>query len=108
MNLTLEVEPFCVVSLVILKNRSFEQLATISTRLSFTRLLDFLGSTCLVKFKFHYLYIATTFVGRLYPFLEQIFEKSQRKSQEKIYDGKLQPSTLVPAQKSFESWLDIG
>ena len=37
----LEVGPFCVVSLVTLQNRSFEQLATISARLSFSRLLLF-------------------------------------------------------------------
>ena len=108
LNFTLEVGPFCVVSLVTLQNRSFEQLATISARLSFTRLLDFLGSKCLVMFIFDHLYIATTFVGRLYLILEQIFAKSHRKSQDKIFDWKVQPSTLVPAQKSFGSWLDIG
>ena len=82
----LEVGPFCVVSLVTLQNRSFEQLATISARLSFTRLLFFLGSKFLVMFKFDHLFTATTFVGRLYLLLEHFFAKSHRKSQEKIFD----------------------
>ena len=38
LNFALEVGPFCVVSLVTLQNRSFEHLATISARLSFTTL----------------------------------------------------------------------
>ena len=43
----LEVGPFCVVSLVSLQNRCFEQLATICVRLSITRLLVFSGSNAL-------------------------------------------------------------
>ena len=84
LNFALEVGPFCVVSLVTLQNRSFEHLATISARLSFTRLLVFLGSKCLVMFKFDQLYIATTFTCRLFLFLEHLFSKPHRKSQKKI------------------------
>ena len=78
----LEVGPFCVVTLVTLQNRSFEQLA----RLFFSRLLLFLGSKCLDMFKFYHFIVATTFVGRLYLILEHFFAKSPRKSQEKIFD----------------------
>ena len=41
LNFAFEVGPFCVFSLVTLQSRSFEHLATISGRLSFTRLLIF-------------------------------------------------------------------
>jgi len=86
LNFALEVGPFCVVSLVTLQNRSFEHLATISARLSFTRLLFFLSSKCLVMFKFDQLNIATTFTGRLFLFLEQFFAKAHRKSQENNFE----------------------
>ena len=82
----LEVGPFCVVSLVTLQNRSFEHLATISERLSLTRLLVFLGSKRLVMFKLDHLYIATTVTGRLFLFLEQFFAKAHRKSQENKFE----------------------
>ena len=73
LNFALEVGPFCVVSLVTLQNRSFEQLDTISARLFFSRLLLFLGSKCLDMFKFYDFIVATTFVGRLYLLLEHFF-----------------------------------
>ena len=91
LNFALEVGPFCVVSLVTLQNRSFEQLATISARLSFTRLLDFLGSKCLVMFKFDHLYIAT------------IFCKITQKITQKI----LAPSDMIKGATS-EISLDCG
>ena len=47
LNFAFEVGPFCVFSLVTLQNRSFEHLATISGRLSFTRLLIFLAQNAL-------------------------------------------------------------
>ena len=86
LNFALEVGPFWVVSLVTLQNRSFEHLATISTRLSLTRLLVFCGSKCLVMFKCYQLYIVTTFTGRLFLFLEQFFAKAHRKSQENNFE----------------------
>ena len=75
-----------MVSLVTLQNRSFEHLATFSARLSFTRLLVCLGSKCLVMFKLDQLYIATTFTGRLFLFLEQFFAKAHKKSQENNFE----------------------
>jgi len=39
----LEVGAFCVVSLANLQNRSYEQLATVCTRLSFSRVLVFMA-----------------------------------------------------------------
>ena len=86
LNFALEVGPFCVDSLVTLQNLSFEHLATISARLSFTRLLVFLGSKCLVMFEFDQLYIATTFTDILFLFLEQFFAKAHRKSQENNFE----------------------
>ena len=79
LNIVMKVGPFCVVSLVTLQNRSFEQLATISARLSFTRLLFILGSKFLVMFKFDHFFTATTFVGRLYLLLEHFFCKITQK-----------------------------
>ena len=86
LNFALKVGPFCVVSLVTLQNRSFEHLATISPRLSFTRLLVFLSSKCLVMFKYDQLCIATTFTCRLFLFLEQFFAKAHRKLQENNFE----------------------
>ena len=86
LNFALEVGPFCMVSLVTLQKRSFEHLATISARLSFTRLLIFLGSKCLVMVTFDQLYIAKTFTCRLFLFLEQFFTKAHRKSQENNFE----------------------
>ena len=108
LNFAFKVGPFCVVSLVTLQNWSFEHLATISARLSFTKPLVFLDSKCLVMIKFDQFYIATTFTCRFFLFLEQFFAKAHRKSQENNFEWKVQPSTLVPAQKSFGSWLNIG
>ena len=48
----LEVGPFCLVSLVTLQKRGFEELPTICARLSFTRLFVLPGSKCLAIFKF--------------------------------------------------------
>ena len=73
LNFALEVGPFCVVSLVTLQKRGFEELATICARLSFTRLLVLLGSKCLVMFKFDQLYMATTCRGRFFLFSEHFF-----------------------------------
>ena len=58
-------------------------------------------------FKFDQLYIATTLTGRLFQFLEQFLAKAHIKSQENNFELKVQPSTLVQAQKSFGSWLNI-
>ena len=73
LNFAFEVGPFCVVSLVTLQKRDFEELAKICARLSSTRILVLLGSKCLVMFKFDQLYIATTCRGRFFPFSEHFF-----------------------------------
>ena len=108
LNFAFEVGPCCVVSLVTLQKRGFEELATICARLSSTRVLVLLGSKCLVMFKFDQLYMATTCRGRLFLFSEPFFAKTHRKSQDNNFELKVQPSTLVPALKSFGSWLNIG
>ena len=103
LNFAFEVGPFCVVSLVTLQKRGFEELATIFARLSFTRILVLLGSKCLVMFKFDQLYMAKTCRGRFFflLFSEHFFAKTHRKSQDNNFELKVHPSTLVPDLKSF-------
>ena len=86
MNFAFEVGPFCVVSLVTLQKRGFEELATICARLSSTWILVLLGLKCLVMFKFDQLYMATTCTGRFSGFGTFFFAKAHRKSQDNNFE----------------------
>ena len=108
LNFALEVWPFCVDSLVTLQNWSFEQLATISARLSFTFSCCFrLKMPCHVKI-WSIIHSNNLYKQIIPVFGENKIAKAHRKTQENNFEWKVQPSTLVPAQKSFESWLNIG